>query len=122
MEAQGAQRRYDEAGAWARTEVRRRRAVRQRERGTSSRRNGPRYEEQNRWKMLRHEATGTVFCSGGTGGERGTSEGAWALVRNEPAGSAPTRAKHELEAERSEARGTEQVEDAEARSHWNRIL
>ena len=30
----------------------------QRERGTSSRRNGP--QEQNRWNMLRHEASGTV--------------------------------------------------------------
>ena len=28
----------------------------------------------------------------------------------------------DLEAEWSEARGTEQVEAAEARSHWNRIL
>jgi len=34
----------------------------QRERGTSSRRNGP--QEQNRWNMMRYEASGTVFCSG----------------------------------------------------------
>ena len=34
----------------------------QRERGTSSRRTGP--QEQNRWSMMRHEASGTVFCSG----------------------------------------------------------
>ena len=37
-------------------------------------------------------------------------------------GFVPVRATQELEAEWSEARGTEQVEAAEARSHWNRIL